>query len=292
MAHEANHGPSADNIYLQSSRVWEREEAERLKGMDGFLGVITRSDLVPVIEAVKNAERADQVRFLDIAAGTGSTTAELCQSFGVDYTALDANETILRDRTLGSKNVQGKSEQLPFPDGSFDITFSRAATAWNANPQQAILEQLRVTRPGGYAIFTEFDWGLSGTDDIADPIARKLMAARGLMLQVLSHVGFKPEYGEVLGRDIDTLAAQQSRSVDRQETRHELPAGDYRPIFLDSAEVLRKQLAELKPSLATRLQGLMSSVEQAETIDFKLPVVVTQVVRIPENQENSHLLAA
>lgn len=58
---------------------------------------------------------------------------------------------------------------LPFPDETFDVTFSAAVTEHLENPVAALKELARVTRPGGIVAVTRTDWSatLASPDDEA-----------------------------------------------------------------------------------------------------------------------------
>lgn len=97
---------------------------------------------------------------LDLAAGTGVSTAELAHS-GATAVACDFSLGMLRagvgrkDRA-GFPFVAGDATALPFADGIFDaVTISFGLR--NVNPVAAALaEMARVTRPGGRLVICEF----------------------------------------------------------------------------------------------------------------------------------------
>lgn len=100
-------------------------------------------------------------RILDIAAGTGSMGRYLFQEHGYRHLeALDISTGMLEEAR--KKNVymafhqKALGEAWDFPDGAFD-----AATCINMLPDPtavsvdiAFNEPIRVTRPGGYIVFT------------------------------------------------------------------------------------------------------------------------------------------
>jgi len=73
-----------------------------------------------------------------------------------DYVA-DARERAKREAL---KNVSFETAdilRLPFPDGSFDLVWSKHLLQWLKRPQEAIAEMRRVTRPGGRVVCCNFD---------------------------------------------------------------------------------------------------------------------------------------
>lgn len=274
------------NLYERKDRGWEYHEASRLKTMDDFLSAVTEHDLGYAFNEAAYTDSANAVSLIDIGAGTGGAIEKLCSTRGVHYYALDVNEAFLDGRTTPSdKKILGRSEAIPRSGHSFDITFSRAVTAWSKDPRKAISEQLRVTKLGGIAIFTEFDWSSSGID-IESPMTTKLMAARAIMMTALSLAGFRPEYGAHLGCDIDSVIEEQGLRCERKEIRHELPAADYREIFLGAANTILDQLTRARTGqatvLATMLSGYIKDIQGSSPFSFKLPALVTQVMRMPE----------
>jgi SAM-dependent methyltransferase len=267
--------------------VWEAHEARRLQTMDQLLSAVTSADLQPVFASLPKDE---PLCFLDIGAGTGATTEQLCsEASHIRYYALDVNDDFLRARpTPRTHMIQARSEALPINNGVFDITYSRAVTAWNKNPEVAIAEQLRATRLGGVAVFTEFDWTDSGVELDSDAI-EACMGVRAITELVLTLGGFNVEYGAQLGTAVDR-ATERSDKKDihymRREVRHQFPAGDYRSIFLEAADNILAQLQErgrgMAETLSMMLQEYIPTIHDAEHCALRLPALVTETVTLEE----------
>ncbi|MEK9659376.1 MAG: methyltransferase domain-containing protein [Chloroflexota bacterium] len=97
---------------------------------------------------------------MEAGSGAGGFTVVLAQAVGPDgqVTALDANEQLLgvaRDSVekagLGARvrYAAGDLAALPFPDGSFDLTWSSRTVHHLADQVGALRELARVLRPGG-----------------------------------------------------------------------------------------------------------------------------------------------
>src|SRR4051794_6749044 len=92
---------------------------------------------------------------LDVGSGTGFLALELAarghRATGIDF----APSMVARAREkaaaqgLAVRFEQGDAEQLPFPDGSFDLVISRHVLWTLPHPERALDEWLRVLRPGG-----------------------------------------------------------------------------------------------------------------------------------------------
>jgi demethylmenaquinone methyltransferase / 2-methoxy-6-polyprenyl-1,4-benzoquinol methylase len=102
---------------------------------------------------------------LDVAAGTAGISLQLARRLGARVVGVDLTEQMLRQ---GARNVaaagaqdsvalvNGRAEQLPFADASFDaVTFSYLLR-YVADPQATLAELARVVRPGGTVASLEF----------------------------------------------------------------------------------------------------------------------------------------
>jgi SAM-dependent methyltransferase len=97
-------------------------------------------------------------RILDVPCGGGVALRGLRPGQGVEYVAADISPTML-DRTLASARRRGVDDQvttrpadveaLPFEDGSFDLVVSFTGLHCFPDPARAIVEIVRVLRPGG-----------------------------------------------------------------------------------------------------------------------------------------------
>lgn len=101
------------------------------------------------------------MRILDLAAGTGTSSAALA-AHGAHVTAADFSEGMLaegRRRHAGNELIEfvwADATQLPFDDDSFDAATISYGLRNVENPQQAIAEMVRVVKPGGRIVIAEF----------------------------------------------------------------------------------------------------------------------------------------
>jgi demethylmenaquinone methyltransferase/2-methoxy-6-polyprenyl-1,4-benzoquinol methylase len=97
-------------------------------------------------------------RILDIAAGTGTSSAALAKS-GAEVIAADFSAGMIaegRRRHPELEFVEANAEELPFEDASFDaVTISFGLRNVN-RPQVALAEMYRVLKPGGRVVICEF----------------------------------------------------------------------------------------------------------------------------------------
>ncbi|WP_067567003.1 demethylmenaquinone methyltransferase [Nocardia acidivorans] len=95
-------------------------------------------------------------RVLDLAAGTGVSTLELSKS-GAWCVAADFSQGMLAaGRFRKVPMVAGDAMALPFADASFDAVTISYGLRNVADPDLALREMLRVTKPGGRLVVAEF----------------------------------------------------------------------------------------------------------------------------------------
>lgn len=99
-------------------------------------------------------------RVLDLAAGTGVSTAELART-GARAVACDFSLGMLRAgranrRRRGLDFVAGDGTALPFRDGAFDAATISFGLRNIADASGALRELARVVRPGGRLVVCEF----------------------------------------------------------------------------------------------------------------------------------------
>lgn len=98
------------------------------------------------------------MRILDIAAGTGTSSAALAKS-GAEVTALDFSKGMIETgKRLHPELtfIYGDALALPFEADLFDITTISFGLRNTNDTSKALKEALRVTRPGGSIYVVEF----------------------------------------------------------------------------------------------------------------------------------------
>jgi demethylmenaquinone methyltransferase/2-methoxy-6-polyprenyl-1,4-benzoquinol methylase len=99
-------------------------------------------------------------RVLDLAAGTGVSTAELQRS-GANAVACDFSLGMLKAGRANKRRahvafVAGDALHLPFPDGRFDAVTISFGLRNIVDVPAALREMARVVRPGGRLVVCEF----------------------------------------------------------------------------------------------------------------------------------------
>ncbi len=100
-------------------------------------------------------------RILDLAAGTGTSSASIAKS-GATVIAADFSPGMIEvgrkkfGRIRNMQFVEADATNLPFADDEFDATTISFGLRNVVEPQKAIAEMLRVTKPGGSIVICEF----------------------------------------------------------------------------------------------------------------------------------------
>jgi demethylmenaquinone methyltransferase/2-methoxy-6-polyprenyl-1,4-benzoquinol methylase len=97
---------------------------------------------------------------LDVATGTGAVTTELVRQRGCTVVGLDQSPEMLavarRRVPAGVTLVEGRAEQLPFPDATFDALTFTYLLRYVDDPAATLQELTRVVRPGATIAGLEF----------------------------------------------------------------------------------------------------------------------------------------
>src|SRR5215469_2479787 len=102
----------------------------------------------------------DGARVLEVGCGAGLLSVDLARrSLGV--TAIDPVEAMVvqtRQRVeqagVPLSAMLGDANALAFADDTFDVVIALGVLPWLEDPQKAVREMARVTRPGGYVLVT------------------------------------------------------------------------------------------------------------------------------------------
>ncbi len=97
----------------------------------------------------------DAGHVLDVGCGTGSLASALARRSGiVSVKGVDFSDAYVRHARSRNADARvdfqvGDACAMPFPDGSFDATLSQLVLQFVPEPERAIREMRRVTKPGG-----------------------------------------------------------------------------------------------------------------------------------------------
>lgn len=107
---------------------------------------------------------------LDIGAGESQVLGAWAAGQSGRYVAYDIRHTPLMEQTsAGRWAVEGDARSLPFSNSSAQIAHARFVLAHfkEEDRRQIFSEAMRVVKPGGNAVFIDYDWiAMRGTDAV------------------------------------------------------------------------------------------------------------------------------
>lgn len=209
---------------------------------------------------------------LDLGCGQGNTTRFLAGTFaGATAVGLDYDQKLVdyargqAGNPAGVSFQQGDAAALPFADASFDLVFCRYLLLHLPDPDAAIREMLRVTKPGGYTIAFEPDCML----DMSYPENAGLPTITYLFQSLFA----QPQMGRQLVYRFRAAGARQLQAG--AMLGMEFDGGLYKRIYRLTAESLAPAI-EAKGLLsaeayATLLKQMHELEASPEATVFKLP---------------------
>src|SRR5579859_1213126 len=150
-----------------------------------------------------------------MAIGPGDSVLDVGAGGGDDLRALaelvsPAGRVVGVDSSPASPEVlPADACALPFDDDTFDACRCDRALQHVADPERALAEMVRVTRPGGVVLISEVRYRPAGGTTLTPEDARRALEF-GLMLPVfiqqsgLSDLGVERVAGEIEGHELET----------------------------------------------------------------------------------------
>ena len=157
---ESHAGPSQ----LEINEVWQKEWQDGVR--------MTKKELSNrlFIEAYKVFRchlPTNFSTFLEVGTGSGRFTVAFAKEFpdakitctDILQASLDTAKALAED--VGVKNITTQLADvfaLPFEDNSFDVVFCDAVVQHLSNSRGALMEMVRVLKPGGRLIYSNLNW--------------------------------------------------------------------------------------------------------------------------------------
>jgi SAM-dependent methyltransferase len=146
---------------------------QQISGLDPykFMAVIGKRVIHPGGRAstqalLRRAQITESSSVLDVGCGVATTAIEIARRHGARVTAADISP-LMRERAEANVAAAGVAGlvtvasgdilALPYGDASFDVVIAEAVTMFVDRPTAAA-ELVRVARPGGRVLATEFCW--------------------------------------------------------------------------------------------------------------------------------------
>ena len=100
-------------------------------------------------------------RYLDVGCGVGATASEIAKTSGLDVTGIDVDPGQIEAARARAAHphvhfMVMDATKLQFREAEFDIVASSRVTHHMPHWEPAFSEMIRVLRPGGYLIYSDF----------------------------------------------------------------------------------------------------------------------------------------
>lgn len=104
---------------------------------------------------------------LDVSSGRGTQAVFYAREYGVRVMGVDIAPEMVATATARAREFgllgavafrEADSQNLPFPDGHFDVAVNECAVGIPDDPQRVLNEMVRVVRPGGVVVIHESIW--------------------------------------------------------------------------------------------------------------------------------------
>ncbi|MDH6128230.1 class I SAM-dependent methyltransferase [Kitasatospora sp. GP82] len=183
---------------------------------------------------------------LDMGSGYGGAARYLADRFGCRTVALNISEMQnRRHREVNAKRglaglitvVTGSFEDVPYPDGSFDLVWSQEALCHGGDRPRALGEAARVLKPEGQLIFTDLMAADECPPETLRPVVSRLgidaFATPSFYRRQASRLGFAHVDFEDLS---DHLLTHYLRLAEETTQRTEELTGVISPAYLDKLQ--------------------------------------------------------
>ncbi len=146
---------------------------------------------------------------LDVSCGRGTQSVFYSRHFQVKVTGIDIAPKMVatareRVRLQGLADRieidQGDSQNLPYPDDSFDVVINECAVGIPDNPRRVLSEMRRVAKPGAHILIHESTWMKTLTRAAKDDIAERYGTTpleREEWINLLNEAGIRVEHVEL-----------------------------------------------------------------------------------------------
>jgi len=144
----------------------------------------------------------DKTKVLDLGSGYGGAARYLTKTYNCEVTCLNLSETQNEKNEKFNKDqglddnitiVEGSFEDIPFPNGSYDVIWSQDAIVHSANRERVIEEVDRVLKDDGEFIFTDLMQAYDCPKEVLKPVLDRIH------LDSLGSFGFYVEQALKLG---------------------------------------------------------------------------------------------
>jgi len=227
--------------------------------MAGDFGHVAAYSAKAAEEFVARTAITAGTRVLDVACGTGNTAIPAARAGGV-VAGIDIAPNLLEQarKRASAERLQidfqeGDAEQLPYPDGAFDVVLTMFGAMFAPRPEQVAAELVRVSRPGG--LIAMANWTPQGFVGKTFQLTAKMVPAPpGIPAPVLW--GDEETVRRRFSKDVSNLSLTRHKvSVDYPFPPHEVVAF-FRRYFGPTQAAFRRLDPHGQVALASELESL------------------------------------
>src|SRR6476660_4242959 len=149
------HRRSVDEYFKAEAKQWDE-----IYELDTLYARIHQERARVVLLMAENIALPAEARVLEVGCGAGLATVALAKR-GYSVEAVDAvRDMLLTTKTRAARAavahrirvIQASANRLPYADNQFSLVLAVGVLPWLASIRTAMMEFIRVTRPGGYLI--------------------------------------------------------------------------------------------------------------------------------------------
>ena len=127
---------------------------------------------------------------LGVAVGKGVSLEYFVKEHGVSASGVDVDPVMVAEAEAWSREEgiadrlqfqTGRSDALPYRDEIFDLAIGEIGLANHCEPEDAIRELVRVTKPGGFVVLLQLVWK-APVDEVRKGVLSEHLGARPLMV--------------------------------------------------------------------------------------------------------------
>ncbi|MEJ2344775.1 MAG: methyltransferase domain-containing protein [Gammaproteobacteria bacterium] len=219
----------ADNFY---ATIWGGEDIHvgLYESADDSIFDASRRTVEAIASRLTGIGKDSKV--LDIGAGFGGPARYLARTYGCKVVALNLSEVEnQRDREMNKAQgldhlievVDGSFEDIPYPDGTFDVVWSQDAILHSGQRAKVLEEVSRVLKSGGEFVFTDpmaaDDCPAGVLQPILDRIHLETLGSPGFYRETAAKVGLEELSYEDHARQLPEHYGRVLRETERQQER-------------------------------------------------------------------------
>jgi sarcosine/dimethylglycine N-methyltransferase len=198
-AQEYYNSDDADNFYFH---IWGGQDIHIGSYEHAGEDIATASGRTVCNMAAQLRSMDATTRVIDVGAGYGGAARWLAKTYLCHVSCLNLSEAQnMRNRMLTDAVgltdlidvVDGSFEDIPFPDGQFDVAWSQDAILHSGHREKVLAEVDRVLKPGGEFVFTDPMQADDCPDGVLQPVLDRIH------LQTLGSFAFYREQARQLG---------------------------------------------------------------------------------------------